>query len=104
MASRAFTTRFTIACSSWPGSARTAPSAAAGLVTSSMSSPMSRCNIRSRLPTSAFRSSALVADQRVQIERAGLEHLLAAEDQQLTRQPGGPLGGLLDFLDVEASP
>ena len=29
-----------------------------------------------------------------------LDHLAAREGQELTRQPGGPLGGELDLLDV----
>ena len=36
----------------------------------------------------------------VQVEHSGLSHLLAAECQQLAREQGGPLGGLLHLDDM----
>ena len=38
-----------------------------------------------------------VDDHLVHVEDRELEHLLAAEGQQLPREPGGALGGLLDL-------
>src|SRR6266545_2887541 len=56
MASRAFSARFTITCSIWPRSARTAPRSGAGAVTRSTSSPINRRSNRSMSVTTRFRS------------------------------------------------
>src|SRR5204863_6479307 len=44
-----------------------------------------------------------VSNHRVQVEDARLEHLLPAEHEQLARESRGSLGGLFNFLDVQAS-
>src|SRR5205814_1467450 len=41
-------------------------------------------------------------DGRLQVQGLGLEHLLAAERQQLAREGSGALGGLADLLDIVA--
>ena len=56
IASRAFTTRFMITCSIWPGSALTVPRSGAATVTIRTSSPISRRSMRSRPATRALRS------------------------------------------------
>ena len=68
--------------SRWPRSGRS-------IRRRSMSSPISRCSIVLRL-----------RDQRVQVEHLRLQHLPAAEGQQLPGQRGGALAGLHDLLDA----
>ena len=57
IASRELTTRLTMTCSIWPGSAFTRPRSAAGTTASSTSSPMSRLSMGSMAVITAFRSS-----------------------------------------------
>ena len=45
-----------------------------------------------------------VGNDGIQVEHARLQHLPAAEGEQLPRQRGGPRGGLLDLLGVAAQP
>jgi hypothetical protein len=41
-----------------------------------------------------------VGDRYVEVQHARLHHLAAGEGQELMRQPGGPVGGELDLLDI----
>ena len=75
MASRALTARFMMTCSIWPGSAFTRPSAESNTVESSTSSPIRRRNIFSMPRTTSLR-----------LQHARLQHLFAAEGQQLAGQ------------------
>src|SRR5207253_9801078 len=59
MASRTFTTRFTMTCSSWPGSALLRPSAGGRTVRSATSSPIRRRSMDSMFSTTALRSRTL---------------------------------------------
>ena len=88
MASRAFTTRFMRTCSIWPGSARTGPRLA---------------SIGDELDVLADQPPQHLLDlghDRVQVQDPGLQHLLAAEGQELAGEPGRALGGLRDLVDV----
>src|SRR5216117_2992357 len=91
MASRALTARFRSTCSSWPGSALTAPAPGSSDVTSSTSSPSSRRSIRSMFATTALR------------QHLGSEHLPAAEREQLPRELRGPKPRVPDFLGILAA-
>ncbi len=42
-----------------------------------------------------------VLDDLVEVDAAGLHHLLAAEGEQLTREGGSTMCGAFDLLDVE---
>src|SRR5213083_299792 len=91
IASRAFTARLTITCSSWPGSARTLPRCGCSTVARRMSSPMSRRSIFSMSGTRALR--LMTFGWRT----------WPAEREQLVRQPGGALCGLINLFDVVAA-
>src|ERR1043166_8776870 len=88
IASRALSTRFTIACSSWPGSALTAWSPAPKTTWSWTSSPISRRSMLSTELTRALRSSTLgrlldLADHRAQVlvgQHVALEEVHPAQD------------------------
>ena len=43
-----------------------------------------------------------ISHKGVEVEDARLEHLFATEDEELTGESSRALGGLLDFLDVQA--
>jgi hypothetical protein len=87
MASRAFTTRFITACSSWPGSTRTA---------SRPPRPEDQVHV---LADHAPEHLLEVREQRVQIEDLRCEHLAPAEREELPGELRGPLGRAQDLLD-----
>ena len=93
MASRALTARFMRTCSIWPGSAFTrAEVRRRAPIASAMSSPITRRSIFSMSATTC-----------VQVEHLGLQHLAAAEGQQLAGQAGGALAGVADLVDAAAA-
>ena len=88
-ASRALTTRLTITCSTWPGIRL--DDAERRLRT------QDELDLVSEQPLQQARD---VGEHGVQVERARLEHLAAAEGEQLLRQLGGAVGGSLDLGEV----
>ena len=91
MASRELTARFTMACSTWFGSALMLPAFPSRLITSSISSPISRCSIFSVWAMTALR-----------LMHARLHDLAAAEGQQLIGQGARPIGGFENLFGVAA--
>ena len=89
MASRAFTPRLMITCSSWLGSARTRPSSASGADGNG-----------DVLADDPLQQLFHFQDQPVEIEHARLQQLLAAEGQELPGEPGGLVARLVDELRV----
>ncbi len=66
-----------------------------------------RPSLRPRVTESSMCSSSRrvrhlvhALDDLVEVEDHGLHDLVAAEDQELARDAGGALGGVLDFLGV----
>ena len=93
IASRALTARLTITCSSWVGSARIAAEA--------------RVEHRHELDVLADQPAqhrVHVGDDGVQVEHARLQHLPAAEREQLAGERCGARRGLLDLLGVTPLP
>ena len=91
MASRAFTAKLTITCSSCAGSDRTAPKSAGSTVTTSMSSPIKRRTIFS-----------VPLHHAVQVEHLGLHGLPAGEGQKPAHQRARPVARLQNLIHVGA--
>ena len=91
IASRPLTTRLTSTCSIWPGSARTVPSVGRGEDV--------QLDV---VAEQALQEGADLGHDGVQVERARIQHLAAAEGEQLLRQLGGTVGGALDLAEVAA--
>ncbi len=89
MASRALTPRLRITCSTWFGSARTRPLG--------RRRPRLQVDVLADDPPQDLLE---VAHQRVEVDDARLEHLLAAEGQELVRHRRRLPARLLDHLDV----
>ena len=89
MASRALTIRLSSTCSTCAGSASTCGTDSARSSRNCTSVPISRRAIRATPPTISLMSSG-----------HRLEHLLAAEGQQLARQRRGAIGGVQDLVDL----
>ena len=89
IASRALTIRFSSTCSTCAGSASTCDTDCG--------------EIEAQLHVGAdqaARHARHAADDLVEVERDRLQHLLAAERQQLPRQRGGAIGGVQDLVDL----
>ena len=89
MASRAFTTRFMITCSICAGSAFTLPTI--------VRDAGDHLNV---VVHQAAQQLVHIEDDGVQVQRFGLQHLFAAESEQLAHQRGRAAGGIFDALDI----
>ena len=89
IASRALTIRLSSSCSTCAGSAST------GNTASARSQP--QLHLSADQPARHLRHRA---DDLVEVEGDRLEHLLAAEGQQLARQRCGALGGVQDLIHL----
>ena len=88
MASRALTARLMTACSNWPGSIFASPSFSSGV--------SDHLDVLADQPLQQLHH---VAEQGVEADHLGPQHLLAAEGQELAGEVGGALAGAANLGD-----